>query len=77
MDKNFVSIDYYKIYIADPEIFELLKFPYSRDNSSIYCGTLPLETDDIELSIVLLQGPDLHVYARGGISLALEGQIGQ
>jgi hypothetical protein len=28
--------------------FELVKFPYSKDKNTIYCGTLPLETDDID-----------------------------
>ena len=33
---------------ADPKSFKLLKFPYSRDNNHIFCGTLPMKVIDIE-----------------------------
>lgn len=52
-DKNkvyiFASDDWsvYKVINADPNSFEVLEFPYSKDKNDAYCGNLPLYVDDV------------------------------
>lgn len=37
----------YKVINADPNSFEILEFPYSKDKNDAYCGNLPLYVDDV------------------------------
>ncbi|MFE4712354.1 DKNYY domain-containing protein [Paenibacillus sp. NPDC056722] len=52
-DKNnvyiYVSDDWSlnKVINADPDSFEVLEFPYSKDKNDAYCGSLPLFVDDV------------------------------
>lgn len=52
-DKNNVYIyvrndwSIFKIINADPNSFETLEFPYSKDKDDAYCGNLPLYVDDV------------------------------
>lgn len=52
-DKNkvyiFASDDWsvYKVINADPNSYEVLEFPYSKDKNDAYCGNLPLYVDDV------------------------------
>jgi hypothetical protein len=52
-DKNNVYIyarddwSLYKVINADPNSFEVLEFPYSKDKNDAYCGNLPLYVDDV------------------------------
>lgn len=52
-DKNNVYIysrdgwSIYKVINADPNSFEVLEFPYSKDKNDAYCGNLPLYVDDV------------------------------
>ena len=41
-DNYRVFFDNEVILIADPETFEVLEFPYSRDKNDVYNGTLPM-----------------------------------
>lgn len=52
-DKNnvyvYISNDacIFKIINADPNSFEILQFPYSKDKKDAFCGCLPLYVDDV------------------------------
>lgn len=51
-DKSFVYIyledgGIMKVFGADPETFEVLEYPYSKDKNDAYNGCLPLYVDDI------------------------------
>ncbi len=51
-DKNFVYIyledgGIMKVFGADPETFEVLEYPYSKDKNDAYNGCLPLYVDDV------------------------------
>ena len=47
-DNTNVYLDSYTMIGADPKTFKRLSFPYSRDAGKVFCGTLPLDIDDIE-----------------------------
>jgi len=46
-DNQYVYLDYQKVIYANPKYFELLSFPYAKDNKRIFCGTLPMEVKNI------------------------------
>ncbi|WP_379320282.1 DKNYY domain-containing protein [Paenibacillus puldeungensis] len=52
-DKNKVYIyasddwSVYKVINADPNSFEVIEFPYSKDKNDAFCGNLPLYVDDV------------------------------
>ncbi|REE86535.1 DKNYY family protein [Paenibacillus taihuensis] len=52
-DKNHVYVyarddwTIYKVIHADPTSFEVIGFPYSKDKTDAYCGSLPLFVDDV------------------------------
>lgn len=52
-DKNnvyvYVSNDWeiFRVINADPDSFEILEFPYSKDKNDAYCVALPLYVDDV------------------------------
>ncbi|WP_028544317.1 DKNYY domain-containing protein [Paenibacillus taiwanensis] len=52
-DKNNVYIyasddwSVYRVLKADPNSFEILEFPYSKDKNDAFCGSLPLYVDDV------------------------------
>ena len=63
-DKNNVYIEECKIISADPTTFKILKFPYSKDNHSIFCGTLPMKVKNIAEFKVLETSSILTIKAR-------------
>ncbi len=54
-DRNRVWLQDVVVREADPATFALLTFPYSRDRSQVFCGTLPMKIHDIE-SFEVLRG---------------------
>ena len=48
VDKDNVYLFYYKVPCADPKTFVVLGFPYAKDASTVYCGTLPLNVQNID-----------------------------
>ena len=60
-DKNFVyvytdSSGIIKVIGADPDTFEVLEFPYSKDKNDAYNGCLPLYVDDVTKFTVVSSG---------------------
>jgi len=49
-DKKRVFLDTEVILKADPNTFEVLEFPYSRDKNDIYNGTIPMNLDQKEVA---------------------------
>lgn len=47
-DENYVFIDFDKVIDANPKTFIYLRFPYSKDDKNVYCGTLPMSVKNIE-----------------------------
>lgn len=54
-DRNRVWLRDLAVRDADPATFETLTFPYARDQSNVFCGTLPMKVHDID-SFEVLQG---------------------
>lgn len=48
-DKNRVFLDTEVILKADPNTFEVLEFPYSRDKNDVYNGTIPMNLNKNEV----------------------------
>ena len=46
-DNQYVYLDYQKVIHANPKYFELLTFPYAKDNQRIFCGTIPMDVKNI------------------------------
>ena len=57
-DKNRVFLDTEVILKADPNTFELLEFPYSRDKNDVYNGTLPMNLDKSEVEAFRVTNED-------------------
>src|ERR1035437_1267318 len=47
-DANHVYLKTAIVIGAKPDKFELLKFPYAKDDKTVFCGTVPLHTQSIE-----------------------------
>lgn len=54
-DKNRVWLRDVVVRDADPATFETLKFPYARDRTHVFCGTLPMKVRDLD-SFEVLRG---------------------
>ncbi|MFA7325176.1 MAG: DKNYY domain-containing protein [Candidatus Kapaibacterium sp.] len=48
LDKKNVYIYWYKIPNADPNSFEILETPYSKDKNRIFCGNISLKISKVE-----------------------------
>ncbi len=46
-DKNRVFLEHCQLAFSDPATFEILDFPYSKDNKYAYCGTIPIQVEDL------------------------------
>ncbi len=46
-DKNQVFLDQYPLVGSDTKTFEVLEFPYSKDANTVYCGTLPMQVENV------------------------------
>lgn len=42
-DNKFVFLDDEKVIFANPQQFNLIEFPYSKDDKNVFCGTIPIE----------------------------------
>lgn len=47
-DQHQVFLRAYTVIDADPNTFNEIKFPYARDAKQVYCGTLPMQVDQID-----------------------------
>lgn len=65
-DKNRVWLEDIVVRGADPDTFEMLTFPYSRDRSQIYCGTLPMKIQNVDSFEVLDGGSSLRTQFKKG-----------
>jgi hypothetical protein len=54
-DRNRVWLRDVLVRDADPATFETLRFPYARDRSHVFCGTLRMKVQDMD-SFEVLQG---------------------
>jgi hypothetical protein len=54
-DRNRVWLRDVVVRDVDPATFETLTFPYARDRSHVFCGTLPMKVHDVD-SFEVLQG---------------------
>lgn len=52
-DSNRVFLFDHEITGANPSEFKVIQFPYARDDSKVYCGTVPMRVDDIDMFKVL------------------------
>lgn len=57
-DQNHVFLDNEVIIEADPQTFTLLEFPFSRDGSRVFNGTLPLNMDAKEAATFRVTNED-------------------
>jgi DKNYY family len=55
-DKNHVYLLDTIVVNADPASFKQLEYPYARDKKGIYCGTLPMNVNDMEEFEVIQPG---------------------
>ena len=47
-DKNYVYVNNDIIIFADPNTFEIIEYPYSKDKKRIFNGNLPMEVNNIK-----------------------------
>jgi len=47
-DDKYLYLEYYIIPLANPKTFEVLKVPYSRDDKKAFCGSIPMQVNDIK-----------------------------
>jgi len=57
-DNNYAFFNNEVIIGAEPSTFEVLDFPYSRDNNDVYCGTLPMRLDHNEVKTFKVTNED-------------------
>jgi len=55
-DKNHVYLLDTIVINADPNSFTRIEYPYAKDKKGIYCGTLPMNVDNIEEFEVIQSG---------------------
>lgn len=68
-DANQVYLRGIVVHGAVPESFELLEFPYSRDASRAYCGTVPIETENVDTFRVIKGSMSTLQVSDGGRSI--------
>ncbi|WP_312648949.1 DKNYY domain-containing protein [Aminipila sp.] len=61
----------YKVINADPNSFEVLEFPYSKDKDDAFCGCLPLFVDDVN-KFEVLEFTDCAIMSSAGSFLGTE-----
>lgn len=65
-DANHVWLRDVLVRDADPATFQTLTFPYARDQSHLFCGSLPMKVHDIDSFEVLHGTSGLHTsFAKG------------
>lgn len=57
-DDKLVFLNAETIIGADPASFEILEFPYSRDNQTVFCGTIPLMLNKEEVHLFKVTNTD-------------------
>jgi hypothetical protein len=68
-DGKRVFLDTEVILKADPETFEVLEFPYSKDKNDVYNGTLPMQLEKEEVNSFVATNEDRLMYASKTTSL--------
>ena len=68
-DSRRVFLDTEVILKADPETFEVLEFPYSKDKNDVYNGTLPMNLEKEEVNTFVATNEDRLMYASKTTSL--------
>jgi hypothetical protein len=61
-DSKSVFIDQYKIINANPNKFEIIVPPYSRDDTHVFCGTLPIFCNGID-DFEVIKGSNMKGYS--------------
>jgi hypothetical protein len=59
-DANYVFVDLEKVVNGNPQTFICLDFPYSKDEKTVYCGTLPMFVKNINEFKVTKRGEGKH-----------------
>ena len=62
-DSKRVFLDTEVILKADPETFEVLEFPYSKDRNDVYNGTLPMHLESEDVKTFVATNEDRLMYA--------------
>ena len=47
-DQDHVFLRSFTVINADPKTFKEIRFPYAKDANKVYCGTLPMQVDQID-----------------------------
>lgn len=68
-DSRRVFLDTEVILKADPETFEVLEFPYSKDKNDVYNGTLPMQLEKEDVNTFVATNEDRLMYASKTTSL--------
>ncbi len=52
-DLHYVFLDNEVVIFANPNTFQVIQWPYSKDDQRIFNGTLPMDVDDVRLFEVI------------------------
>lgn len=63
-DQHQVFLRAYTVINADPNTFSEIKFPYARDANKVYCGTIPMQVDQLDEFKVLKRSSSISITSK-------------
>jgi len=73
-DREHVFLQEHQIPGADPRSFEVIRYPYGRDATHVYCGTVPMAVEQVKGFEIVSEIGAIGAFPHRGEFLRLHGQ---